>query len=174
MICRRKGGMSKYTMKIYAWTRNQTWDPCKINKSGALPLSFPGQYPQSKMIQRPKPTKIQDVYTKKKRKSSLFFSQYTQMLIIIWLYLNGSKLPPTPQCRAGTHFSFSHSTTTVPLPCRVWYTCSILSEVSPAWSLHRPSLSCHCHWPFFSPIKKCLLLCLLWFYWKVFWLERLF
>lgn len=61
---------------------------------------------------------------------------------------------PHPQCGAGTHFSFSHSTTTVPLPCRVWYTCSILSEVSPAWSLHRPSLSCHCHWPFFSPIKQ--------------------
>lgn len=43
--------MSKFTMKIYAWTRKQTWDPCKTIKSGALPLSFPGQYPQSIMIQ---------------------------------------------------------------------------------------------------------------------------
>lgn len=33
-------------------------------KSGALPLSFPGQYPQSIMIQGPKATKIKDVYTK--------------------------------------------------------------------------------------------------------------
>lgn len=56
--------MSKFTMKIYAWTRKQTWDPCQKIKSGALPLSFPGQYPQSIMIQGPKATKIKDVYTK--------------------------------------------------------------------------------------------------------------
>lgn len=48
--------MSKFTLKIYAWTRKQTWDPCKTIKSGALPLSFPGQYPQSIMIQGPKAT----------------------------------------------------------------------------------------------------------------------
>lgn len=60
--------MSKFTMKIYAWTRKQTWNPCKKIKSGALPLSFPGQYPQSIMIQGPKATKIKDVYTKKKEK----------------------------------------------------------------------------------------------------------
>lgn len=51
--------MSKFTMKIYAWTRKQTWDPCKKIKSGALPLSFPGQYPQD---------------VRYKRKSSLLFS----------------------------------------------------------------------------------------------------
>ena len=53
-----------------------------------------------------------------------------------------------------TYFSFSLSTTTVPLPCRVWYRFSILSEVSTAWSLHLPSLSCHCHKPFNSPSKS--------------------
>lgn len=147
--------MSKFTMKIYAWTRKQTWDPCKKIKSGALPLSFPGQYPQSIMIQGPKATKIKDVYTKKKEKVFIVIFTFcthrcSSSYDCTWMRLRN----PHPQCGAGTHFSFSHSTTTVPLPCRVWYTCSILSEVSPAWSLHRPSLSCHCHWPFFSPIKQ--------------------
>lgn len=64
LICRGKGRMSKFTMKIYAWTRKQTWDSCKKIKSGALPLSFPGQYSQLIMIQGPKATKIKDVYTK--------------------------------------------------------------------------------------------------------------
>lgn len=56
--------MSKFTMKIYAWTRKQTWDPCKKIKSGALPLSCTDQYSQSIMIQGPKATKIKDVHTK--------------------------------------------------------------------------------------------------------------